>query len=116
MGEREVGVNPPRHRTSAAAPRTCSISSAPKISLCDHAASTYRIGQGLFSGRSQALKEWTGTYKYNFGEGFDAFLEYRTDWSNQPYFQTHNPGELSQHQTTATIGLVWWYGGRQGSW
>ena len=72
--------------------------------------------QGLFSGKSQALKEWTGTYKYNFGDGFDAFLEYRTDWSNQPYFLTHNPGMLSQHQTTATLGLVWWYGGRQGAW
>jgi hypothetical protein len=72
--------------------------------------------QGLFSGKSQALKEWTGTYKYNFGEGFDAFLEYRTDWSNQPYFLTHHPGEYAQHQTTATVGLVWWYGGRQGAW
>lgn len=72
--------------------------------------------QGLFSGKGQALKEWTGTYKYNFGDGFDAFLEYRTDWSNQPYFLTHHPGELSQHQTTATVGLVWWYGGKQGAW
>jgi hypothetical protein len=72
--------------------------------------------QGLFSGKSQALKEWTGTYKYNFGDGFDAFLEYRTDWSNQPYFLTHNPGAYAQHQRTATVGLVWWYGGRQGAW
>jgi hypothetical protein len=72
--------------------------------------------RGLFSGRSQALKEWTGTYKYNFGEGFDAFLEYRTDWSNQPYFLTQHPDAYSQHQTTATVGLVWWYGGKQGSW
>ena len=22
----------------------------------------------------------------------------------------------AQHQTTATVGLVWWYGGKQGSW
>ncbi|HEV2579049.1 MAG TPA: outer membrane beta-barrel protein [Acidobacteriaceae bacterium] len=72
--------------------------------------------QGLFSGKSQALKEWTGTWKYNFGEGFDAFLEYRTDWTNQPYFLTHNPGAAVQHQTTATLGLVWWYGGKQGTW
>jgi hypothetical protein len=72
--------------------------------------------QGLFSGKSQALKEWTGTYKYNFGDGFDAFLEYRTDWSNQPYFLTHTPGSLSQHQNTATLGLVWWYGEKKGAW
>jgi len=72
--------------------------------------------QGLFSEKSQALKEWTGTYKHTFGDGFAAFLEYRTDWSNQPYFHTHNPVALAQHQTTATVGLVWWYGGKQGAW
>jgi hypothetical protein len=72
--------------------------------------------QGLFSGRSQALKEATVTYKRNFADGFDAFLEYRTDWSNVPYFQTHNTNSAAQHQTTATVGLVWWYGGKQGSW
>ena len=87
----------------------------PKISLATRG-EYMSDRQGLFSGKSQALKEWTGTYKYNFGEGFDAFLEYRTDWSNQPYFLTHNPGMYTQHQTTATVGLVWWYGGKQGSW
>ncbi len=87
----------------------------PKISLATRG-EYMSDRQGLFSGKSQALKEWTGTYKYNFGEGFDAFLEYRTDWSNQPYFLTHNPGAYAQHQTTATVGLVWWYGGKQGSW
>jgi hypothetical protein len=87
----------------------------PKISLATRG-EYMSDRQGMFSGKSQAVKEWTGTYKYNFGDGFDAFLEYRTDWSNQLYFLTHNPGELSQHQTTATVGLVWWYGGRQGSW
>lgn len=87
----------------------------PKISLATRG--EYMADQqGLFSGRSQALKEWTGTYRYNFGDGFDTFLEYRTDWSNQPYFLTHNPGQYSQHQTTATVGLVWWYGGKQGAW
>jgi hypothetical protein len=72
--------------------------------------------QGLFSGRSQALKEATGTYKYTIGDGLDAFLEFRRDWTNVPYFLTHNAGSPSQHQTTATLGLVWWYGGKQGAW
>ena len=71
---------------------------------------------GLFSNRTQALKEATGTYKYNLGDGFDTFLEFRRDWSNQNYFNTHNVGSPSDHQTTATIGLVWWYGGKQGNW
>ena len=71
---------------------------------------------GLFSNATQALKETTFTYKYSFGDGFDAFLEYRRDWSNQPYFITGNPASPSSHQDTATLGLVWWYGGKQGAW
>jgi Putative beta-barrel porin-2, OmpL-like. bbp2 len=71
---------------------------------------------GLFSNATQALKETTFTYKYSFGDGFDAFLEYRRDWSNQPYFITSNPASPSSHQNTATLGLVWWYGGKQGAW
>ena len=71
---------------------------------------------GLFSGATQALKEGTATYKHTLADGFDAFLEFRRDWSNVPYFTTHNVGSPSNHQATATIGLVWWYGGKQGSW
>ena len=71
---------------------------------------------GLFSDTTQALKETTGTYKYALGDGFDAFLEYRRDWSNRPYFITSNPAAPSSHQDTATLGVVWWYGGKQGSW
>jgi hypothetical protein len=71
---------------------------------------------GLFSNATQALKEVTGTYKFNFADGFDAFLEYRHDWSNIPYFVTNNPAAPVSHQDTAAVGLVWWYGGKQGSW
>jgi hypothetical protein len=71
---------------------------------------------GLFSNETQALKEVTGTYKYNFANGFDAFLEYRHDWSNIPYFRTNNPSAPTNHQDTATMGLIWWYGGKQGAW
>jgi hypothetical protein len=71
---------------------------------------------GLFSGTTQALKEFTGTYEYKFGEGFLARAEYRRDWSNVPFFLTNQPGVLSPNQPTATVGLVWWYGGKQGAW
>jgi hypothetical protein len=70
----------------------------------------------LFSGGRQALKEVTGTYKTSLGNNFDVFLEYRHDWSNHPYFGTSNPASPSGHQDTAGMGLVWWYGGKQGSW
>ncbi|HEX4310568.1 MAG TPA: outer membrane beta-barrel protein [Acidobacteriaceae bacterium] len=71
---------------------------------------------GLFSNETQALKEVTGTYKYSLSDNFDAFLEYRRDWSNRPYFITNIPASPSSHQDTALLGLVWWYGGKQGSW
>ena len=71
---------------------------------------------GLFSGTTQALKEATGTYKYKLADGLDTFIEFRRDWSNVPYFTTHNVGSPSDHQTTTAIGLVWWYGGKQGAW
>lgn len=71
---------------------------------------------GLFSNASQDLKEATGTWKYSLSDDFDAFLEYRRDWTNIRYFVTGNPAAPSGHQDTATLGLVWWYGGKQGSW
>jgi hypothetical protein len=71
---------------------------------------------GLFSNRTQALKEITATYKYAIGNGIDAFLEYRHDWSNIPYFITHNPSAPANHQDTTAVGLVWWYGGKEGPW
>ncbi len=71
---------------------------------------------GLFSNATQALKEGTGTYKFTLAPGLDTFVEFRRDWANIPYFTTHNVGSPSGHQTTATLGLVWWYGGKQGSW
>lgn len=71
---------------------------------------------GYFSGTTQALKEVTGTYEYKFGEGFLARAEYRRDWSNRPFFLTNKPGVLSHDQGTAIVGLVWWYGGKQGAW
>jgi len=71
---------------------------------------------GLFSGVTQALKEGTATYEYKFGNNFDSFLEFRRDWSNVYYFGTGHTGVLSKQQPTAAVGLVWWYGGKQGAW
>ncbi|WP_158752043.1 outer membrane beta-barrel protein [Acidobacterium sp. S8] len=71
---------------------------------------------GLFSGTTQALKEGTGTATYRFGNGFLGMLEYRRDWTNQLFFPRGTAGALVGHQDTATLGLVWWYGAKQGSW
>ncbi len=71
---------------------------------------------GLFSGVTQALKETTLTYEYRFAEGFLARTEWRRDFSNQPFFLTELPNVLKKEQNTATLGLIWWFGSKQGSW
>jgi Putative beta-barrel porin-2, OmpL-like. bbp2 len=71
---------------------------------------------GLFSGVTQALKETTFTTEYKFVEGFLARGEWRSDFSNQPYFLTDVLGRLKKDQNTATLGLIWWMGGKQGAW
>jgi hypothetical protein len=72
--------------------------------------------QGLFSNVSQDLKEGTATVKYQAADNLDAFIEYRRDWTNQNYFLTNKPGVLTNVQPTLAVGLVWWYGGKQGPW
>ena len=71
---------------------------------------------GLFSGVTQALKENTLTAEYKFAEGFIVRGEYRRDWSNRHFFLTEQPGILKKEQNTATLGLIWWFGRKQGSW
>jgi len=70
----------------------------------------------LFSGVSQALKEHTLTAEYKFAEGFLGRAEYRRDFSNQPFFLSEQPGILKKEQNTATLGLVWWFGRKTGTW
>lgn len=71
---------------------------------------------GLFTGATQAVKENTLTLAYRFDEGFQVMGEWRRDFSNQPYFYTNLLGVLKKEQNTATMGLLWWFGGKQGSW
>jgi len=70
----------------------------------------------LFTSINQALKETTFTTKYQVADGFDLFGEWRRDFSNQPYFYTDTLGVLKKEQNTATLGLVWWWGGKQEAW
>lgn len=71
---------------------------------------------GLFSGHTQALKEATFTFERKFAEGFLVRTEYRRDFSNNPFFLTDKAAVLSNAQSTATIGMVWWTGQKQGTW
>ena len=71
---------------------------------------------GLFSGAPQALKETTLTLEHKLADGFAVKEEWRRDFSNRAYFLTDRLGILSRQQNTATIGLVWWFGAKQGAW
>jgi len=71
---------------------------------------------GLFSGITQALKETTATFDYKLSEGFLMRYEWRRDFSNRPSFFTDTNGVLSKEQQTATIGVVWWVGRKEGAW
>ncbi len=71
---------------------------------------------GLFSGVTQALKETTLTADFKVADGFLVRGEWRRDFSNQPFFLTDTPGLLKKDQNTATVGLIWWVGRKEGAW
>jgi hypothetical protein len=87
----------------------------PKVAVAGRAEYLSDRG-GLFSGLTQALKETTATFDYKFGDGFLMRYEWRRDFSNQPTFLTDTQGAFSKEQTTATVGLIWWWGRKEGAW
>ncbi len=71
---------------------------------------------GFFGGLSQALKENTVTLAFQPRSGFEMRGEWRRDYSDRPFFFSRTPGLLRNQQNTATLGLLWWFGSKQGSW
>src|ERR1035437_3099150 len=71
---------------------------------------------GLFTGATQAIKDNTLTLEQKLADGFIARVEWRRDSSNHPYFLTDSLGILKKEQNTATLGIVWWFGGKEGAW
>ncbi|HLJ51044.1 MAG TPA: outer membrane beta-barrel protein [Bryobacteraceae bacterium] len=71
---------------------------------------------GLFTGTTQSLKELTVTLEHKIADGFLLREEWRRDASNHPYFLTDTLGILKKEQNTATLGLVWWFGAKEGIW
>jgi len=87
----------------------------PKIALATRAEYMSDRG-GLFSGLTQALKENTVTFDYKLMDNFLMRYEWRRDFSNQPSFLSDVQGVMKKDQNTATLGLVWWWGRKQGAW
>ena len=87
----------------------------PKLALATRAEYMSDRG-GLFSGITQALKENTVTFDYKMADGMLMRYEWRRDFSNRPSFLTDEQGIFSTEQTTATVGLLWWWGRKEGAW
>ncbi len=87
----------------------------PKVALAGRAEYLSDRG-GMFSGVTQALKETTLTFDYKLADGFLMRYEWRRDFSNQRYFFTREEGVLKKQQNTATVGLIWWWGRKEGAW
>jgi hypothetical protein len=87
----------------------------PKLALAGRAEYLSDHG-GIFSGVTQALKESTFTSEYKLTPGFLLRGEWRRDFSNQPYFLTGKLGILKREQNTATLGVVLWFGQKEGAW
>jgi hypothetical protein len=119
VGEADYVINrvfpnsPPTHVDGGAA--YVRYQFTPKVALAGRAEYLSDRG-GQFSGVTQALKEATATAEYKFADGFLARAEWRRDFSNQPFFLTALPNVLKKEQNTATLGLVWWFGQKQGAW
>lgn len=81
-----------------------------------------RDGFATATGVRQQLKEATFTGVYKFPEGMLARLEYRHDWSNQPFFPRGSsvgalggatymgPVGTYKSQDTLTLGVVAFFG------
>ena len=87
----------------------------PKIAVASRAEYLSDRG-GLLSGLTQALKENTVTFDYKLAEGLLMRYEWRRDFSNQPSFLSDVQNVLSKDQNTGTLGLVWWWGRKEGAW
>jgi hypothetical protein len=59
-----------------------------------------------FTLMAQQIKEFTLTGEMKLNESFITRLEWRRDWSNQPYFEVGTTPNARNHQTLLTAGVV----------
>ncbi len=88
---------------------------SPKIAMATRLEYLADVG-GLYTGITQYLKEGTFTLDYRLASDFLVRGELRRDQSNQHYFLSDTLGVLESSQPTIGLGLVWWFGQKQGVW
>ena len=70
----------------------------------------YKDQSGLITGVAQKLQEFTATVEYKMAEGFVTRLEYRRDFSDQPYFDRGNELASSKSMSTLELGFMVFFG------
>jgi|LNFM01.1.fsa_nt_gb hypothetical protein len=70
----------------------------------------YNDRDGFITGKAQKLNTFTMTGEYKWAQGLLSRLEYRKDWSNQPYFDRGNENGSAKSQSTLLIGFVAYFG------
>jgi len=65
---------------------------------------------GLSTGARQKLKEVTLTGEVKLAPGVITRVEFRRDWSSQPFFESGTGGPLSKSQSTVLVGLLAYFG------
>jgi hypothetical protein len=64
---------------------------------------------GFSTGLAQTVKEFTLTGEYKFSGWLLSRLEFRDDWSSQPFFEK-GQGDTSKNQPTVLLGMVAYFG------
>jgi len=64
---------------------------------------------GFSTGVSQTIKEVTVTGEYKLSSWLTSRLEFRDDWSSQPFFEK-GFGRISNNQPTVLLGMVAFFG------
>ena len=70
----------------------------------------YKDRDGLITGLSQTMQEFTLTADYKMIEGFLARFEYRRDWSSEPFFDRGNELASSKSMNTLLAGFIVYFG------
>ena len=91
------------------------VAGAARFALSENVAIAPRLEwfkdrDGFSTGVAQTLKEFTITGEYNWAEGLLGRLEYRRDWSDQPFFERGTSLAAGKSQTTLLVGLVAFFG------
>lgn len=70
----------------------------------------YKDRNGFITATAQTLQEFTLTGDFRMKEGFALKLEYRRDWSDQPFFDRGNGLANAKSQNTLLAGFMVFFG------